>query len=219
MKKMIFSLLALSLTVAVTAQEIPERKADKPHMMDRKKGHHGMDMKKLDLTEDQKAKFKSQNESFRKEMEALKKNENITVKEWKAKAEGLRKEHKAKIDGILTAEQKEKREKMKAEGKEKYEGRAKDRAEKMKTTLGLTAEQSAKMEASRKDVSAKMKAIRENSSLSDEQKREQMRELHKKQKESMKSILTPEQQQKLKESRHRKPGGERRKPASKETTI
>ncbi|MEO7922986.1 MAG: hypothetical protein ABIR30_04860 [Chitinophagaceae bacterium] len=217
MKKVIFPLLALSLGFAVNAQEIPERKADKPHMMERKKHHHGMDMKKLDLTEDQKTAFKSQNESFRKQMEELKKNDNITVKEWKSKAEILRKEHKTKMDGILTTDQKEKMAKMKAEGKAKDEGMDKDRAASMKTRLGLTDQQSAKMDANRKDVGAKMKAIRENSSLSDEQKRDQMKELHKKQQENMKSILTEEQIKKLKEGRHHRPEGERKNPDSKST--
>lgn len=79
------------------------------------KRHHGgmMDMKALNLTEDQKTQFKTQNESFRKKMEELKKNDNITVKDWKSKAENLRKEHKSKIDGILTSEQKAQLEKGK----------------------------------------------------------------------------------------------------------
>jgi Spy/CpxP family protein refolding chaperone len=204
--------------VAVKAQEIPERKSEKPAMMERKKHHgHGMDMKKLDLTEEQKAKFKSQNEAFKQKMEELKKNDGITVKEWKAKAEGLRKEHKANMDNILTTEQKGQLEKMKAEGKQKRESMDKQRGEKMKAKLDLSEEQSAKMEANRKEMGEKMKAIRENKSLSEEQKREQMRELGKKQKENMKSILTPEQLQKLKESKHKKQDGEKKKPVVKET--
>jgi Spy/CpxP family protein refolding chaperone len=219
MKKMIFSLLVLSMAVAVKAQEIPERKTERPRMMEGKRHHGDVDMKKLDLTEDQKVKFKTQNESFHQQMEELKKNDNITVKEWKAKAEALRKEHKAKIDGILTADQKQKLEKMKAEGKERQEGMMKERGEKMKTLLGLSPEQSSKMEANRKEMGEKMKALRENSSLSEDQKREQMRELHKKQEESMKSILTEEQLKKLKESHRQHPDGNRKKPAEKSTTI
>ena len=205
MKKIIFPLIALSLVFTVKAQEIPERKADKPHMMERKRNHHGMDMKKLDLTEDQKAKFKSQNESFRKQMEELKKNDNITVKEWRSKAEGLRKDHKAKMQSILTPDQKNKLEKMKVEGKARHEEMGKERSEKMKTRLGLTDEQASKMESNRKEAAEKMKAIRENSALSEEQKRTQLKELHKKQQENMKSILTEEQLKKLKETPHHKP--------------
>jgi Spy/CpxP family protein refolding chaperone len=218
MKKIILSVFALSMFVAVKAQEIPERKSEKPPMMQRKKHHgHGMDMKKLNLTEDQKAKFKSQNEAFQKKMEELKKNDGITVKEWKAKAEALRKEHKANTDNILTAEQKGQLEKMKVEGKQKREAMDKQRGEKMKAHLGLSDAQSAKMEANRKEMGEKMKAIRENKSLSEEQKKEQMKELHKKQKENMKSVLTEEQLKKLKESKHKRHDGEKKKEAVKET--
>ena len=211
MKRIIFALLVLSLAFTVKAQKIPERKADKPHMMERKKQHHKMDMQKLNLTEGQKSKFKSQNESFRKQMEELKKNENITVKEWKSKMEGLRKQHKNNVAGILTGDQKAQLEKMKVEGKVKHEALTKERAEKMKVHLGLTDEQSAKMESNRKEMGGKMKAIRDNKSLSEEQKREEMKELHKMQKENMKSVLTEDQLKKLKETKHHKPGGERRK--------
>ena len=219
MKRIIFTALVLSFTVAAKAQEMPERKADKPHMMERKRQHHGMDMQKLNLTEDQKAKFKSQNETFRKQMEELKKNDNITVKEWKSKAEGLRKEHKNNMAALLTSDQKAQLEKSKAEGKVKHEAMTKERAEKMKTRLGLTDEQSAKMESNRKEMGEKMKVIRENKSLSEEQKREQMKELHKMQKENMKSVLTAEQLKKLKDSHHKRPDGERKNPEAKQTTI
>ena len=217
MKKVMLPLLALSLGLALNAQEIPERKSDKPHMMEGKRNHHGMDMKKLDLTEDQKAKFKSQQESFRKQMEELKKNDNITVKEWKSKAETIRKEHKAKMEGILTPDQKEKMAKMKAEAKDTREGMEKNRAADMKTRLGLSDEQATKMAANRKEVGEKMKAIRENKSLTDDQKREQMKDLHKKQQDNMKSILTEEQLKKLKEGSRHRPDGDRKRSAAKET--
>jgi Spy/CpxP family protein refolding chaperone len=214
MKKIILSALVLSMGFAINAQEIPDRKSEKPGMM-HKKNHHrgGMEMKSLNLTEDQKAKFKSQNEAFRKEMQELKKNENITVKDWKAKAETIRKQHKEGIQSILTSEQKAKMQEMKAkmqekrkEGKVRSDDMRKNRGDRMKTELGLTADQSAKLETSHKAIREQMKAIRANTALSDEQKREQMKELHKKQKENLKSILTEEQLQKMKESRPSRDG-------------
>lgn len=211
-------MLVLSQAVSAQAQKIPERKGEKPQMMERKKHHQGMmEMQKLNLTEDQKTKFKSQQQSFHQQMEELKKNDNITVKEWKSKAENLRKENKANMDGILTNDQKVQLEKMKTEGKAKHDEMDKQRMEKMKTRLGLTGEQSAKMGANRKEMGEKMKAIRENKSLSDEQRKEQMKEMMKKQKENMKSILTEDQLKKLKETQHQKPKGERKKPETKQT--
>jgi Spy/CpxP family protein refolding chaperone len=213
MKKIILSAAVIAIAFASQSQEIPERKSERPPQMERKRHHHGMEFQKLNLTEEQKTKFKSQKESFRKQMEELKKNDNITVKEWRSKAEALRKEHKTNTQSILTSDQKVQLEKMKAEGKARHEAMAKSRGEKMKTTLRLTDEQSAKMQANRIKVDEKMKAIRENISLTVEQKRENMKTLHKEQKEFMKSILTEEQLNKM-QNRH---GGERRKPEMKQT--
>jgi colicin import membrane protein len=222
MKKIILSAVILTLGFAVKAQEIPERKHGEHRMHERGKRHHGagMDMQKLNLTEEQKAAFKTQRENFRKQMEDLKKNENITVKESKEKMETLRKENKAKMNSILTKDQKDQLAKMQAERKEKFQDMAKKRGEDMKTRLGLTEEQSAKLDKNRTEMKEKMKAIKEDKKLSDEQKKEKVKELMKGQKESMKSILTEEQLQKLKESKHKKPAGrdgERKKAQDKQT--
>jgi hypothetical protein len=220
MKKIILSALILSIAAGVKAQEIPERKMERPAMHERMKGHDGhpgMDFKSLNLTDEQKEKFKSQNESFRKQMEELKKNDGITVKEWRSKMETLRNDHKAKMQGLLTTDQKAQLEKMKTEGKAKFEAMSKERAEKMKTRLGLTDEQSSKLEKSRQQTGEEMKAIRENKSLSEEMKKDQMKELMRKQKENMKSLLTEEQLKKLKEVKEQ--GHERngKRPEKKET--
>ncbi len=214
MKKIILSALVLSMAVAVQAQEIPERKTDKPARIEkgeRGKGRDGMDMKELNLTEDQKAQFKAQREAFHKQMEELKKNDGITVKESREKMEALRKENKEKTEKIFTAEQKAKLEKMKTEGRAKMEERGKERGDRMKERLGLSEEQAARLQKNRTEMAANIKAIRENKSLSDEQKKEQIKEQMKKQKENMKSVLTEEQLKKLKEDGHKRPEGRKEK--------
>ena len=219
MKKIMLAATAVFLAFAVNAQEIPERKKDgfKPkdghgRMHHRRPGGQGgMEFQKLNLTETQKEQFKSQREGFRKQMEELKKNENITIKEQRSRMENLRKEQHSKMQSLLTADQKAQLEKMKTDRKALQEVDAKARAEKMKIRLGLSDEQSAKMEKNRKEMSEKMKALRENKSISEEKKREDMKELMKNQRESMKSILTAEQQKKLQEGMHRgsQKGGQR----------
>lgn len=206
MKKIIglFLVAAIGVT-SVNAQEIPERKTEHPRMMHKGKHHRGgMDLKKLNLTEDQKAKFKSQRESFKKQMEELKKTDDITVKEWKSKMETLRKENKVKMDAILTTEQKAQLEKQKAEQKTKMQDFQKEHAQKLKERLNLTDEQSTKLEANRKEIGEKMKSIREDKSLSDEQRKEKIKEAMKSNKEKMKSILTEEQLKKMQETRHKR---------------
>jgi len=212
MKKIIAMFLVTAIIgLSVNAQEIPQRKQGgfKPQGHQGLMKHHrgGIDKKKLNLTDAQKEQFKAQHESFRKQLEELKKNENITVKEWKIRMENLRKENKTKMDGILTSEQKAQIEKMKTEQKAMHEIDAKAQAEKMKLRLGLSDEQSAKLQKNRTEMAEKIKAIHENKSLSDEKKKEEMKELMKKQKETMKSILTEEQMKKLQEGRKQKPGG------------
>jgi hypothetical protein len=80
------------------------------------------------------------------------------------------------------------------------EGQAKH-FDKMKSTLGLTDEQSKKLKESQAGFQDKIKSIRENQSLSEDQKREQVRAIAKEQHEQLKSVLTPEQLQKMKGGR------------------
>jgi Spy/CpxP family protein refolding chaperone len=211
MKKIVVAIVAGAMaTFSVQAQEIPERKRDGKGIHERHgKMHHrpgGMEFQKLNLTDAQKEQMKVQRESFRKQMDELKKNENITVKEWKTRMENLRKEQKTKMESILTTEQKAQLEKMKTEHKALHEVDAKARLEKMKIHLGLTDDQAAKIEKNRKEMAEKMKAIRENKSLGDEKKREEMKELMKKQKENMKSVLTEEQLKKMQDLKRPVPG-------------
>jgi Spy/CpxP family protein refolding chaperone len=213
MKKIIALFLVAAIAgTSVKAQEIPERKSEHPMMHHGKHGRHGagMDMKALNLTEDQKAQFKSQRETFQKQLAELKKNDNITVKEYRSKMESLRKEQRSKMQGILTAEQKAQMKKMKAERKSKMQDFQKQHADKMKANLGLTSEQSAKMDANRKEMSEKMKSIRENNSLSEDQRRAEMKKIMESNKEKMKSILTEEQMQKMKEMHRGHRGGDKK---------
>jgi hypothetical protein len=210
MKTIILSMLVSILAVAARSQEIPERRSERPMMDGRHhddRQMHGMDMKQLNLTQAQKEQFKAQKENFRKQMEELKKNDNITVKEWRNRMEALRKDQKTKMQGILTAEQKAQIEKMKAEHKAMMEIDAKARMEKMKLHLGLTDDQAAKINKNRTEMMEKMKALREDDKMDKDKKKEQMKDLMKKQKEQMKSILTEEQMKKMQEGHQPGPGG------------
>lgn len=206
MKKLFMTAFAVALTVAaVQAQEIPSRKHDGVHREGKK--HHGKDMMgDLNLSEGQKTKLKALNEDHRNQMASLEKQDNITVKEAKEKKEALRKDHFAKVQALLTPDQKAQIEKNKEARKVKMQEMEKSRAEKMKKELNLTDEQSAKLDASKKEMMTKMKAVREDQTLSDEQKREKAKELKKQQMDNMKSFLTEEQLQKMKEGRKHRGG-------------
>ena len=205
MKRILLSVLAAAVfTTAMQAQESKGREPGKHRKMER---HYrgGHDFKSLNLSDDQKAKLKALHEENRKQMAELRKNENITVKEWKEKMQAQRKDHQAKVQSLLTADQKAQLEKSRSERKAKMQERSKARGERMKANLGLTDEQSAKLKSNREAMAGKMKAIREDKALSAEAKKTQMMELRKQQQEEMKSILTEEQLQKMKEQRKQRP--------------
>ncbi|MGZ8558554.1 MAG: Spy/CpxP family protein refolding chaperone [Chitinophagaceae bacterium] len=203
MKKIMLSVFVAALVVTTSqAQETEDRKPGKHQMM--RKHHRGEEFKNLNLTEDQKVKFKTLNEENRKKMSELKKNDNITMKEWRSKMDAQRKEHRAKVQNLLTDEQKAQLEKSRQERNAEFSEKSKVRMEKMKTDLGLSDEQYGKLKSNREAMAEKMKALWEDKSLNDESKKDQVIELRKKQKEDMKSILTEEQLKKFEEQKHQR---------------
>src|SRR5258708_38178968 len=131
MKKIFLPLLMIALAAGAL-------QAQKPGKM-KMKHQQGMMAQKLNLTEDQKAKFKSINEDFRKQMQDLKKKDDITVKEWKTRKENLMKDHIEKMQSVLTADQKTEIRKMKDDRQSKMKERNEKRFDRMKQKLSLTA--------------------------------------------------------------------------------
>ncbi len=207
MKKLLSSVaVMLMISAAVQAQDSTHKQFRKGGFHQKGMHHKGMHKgsmmaPKLNMTEDQKTKMKSLHETFRKEMGELKKNDNITVKEWKSKREALVKKHHDAMQNVFTPEQKAQIEKMKLERKSKSEAFEKDRMEKTKKELGLTDDQVSKFNKLHESTRAQMKTIFDNTQLDKTQKREQMQSVMKKHKEELNSIYTDEQKKKLEEKR------------------
>lgn len=200
MKKVIVSVFALAVaTLSIHAQDLPEKKH-----RSFKGRHHGQVFQQLNLSEEQQTKMKALNEDFRNQVQELKKNEDITVKEQKSRMQALRNDHKAKFQGVLTPDQKAQLENMKKDRRATHEVDAKARMEKMKIRLGLSDDQVAKLERNRTEMSSRLKALRENQSLTADQKKEQVKELMKQRKENLKSVLTAEQLKKMEERKPRR---------------
>ena len=194
MKKVLGSLLALTLIVsAAQAQDQTETH--------RHGKHHGKEMlaKELNLTADQKKQLKDINADTHKQMAELKKNDNITVKDFNSRKEAIKKTQHEKMLALLTPDQKAQMEKMKQDRMAKGKERGEHGLQNMKTQLNLTDEQVSKLEASRESFHAKAKDIRSNTSLTEDQKKSQIKELAKQQREDTMSILTKEQLQKMQE--------------------
>ncbi len=204
MKKLLFSVLAIAaITISANAQE--KKEFNHPKGEFRHGRHmHGQGMKNLNLTDAQKQQLKADNEELKNKMKALKSNDNMTVKDFKAQREALMQERKAKFQALLTSEQKAQIEKQKNEMKSKRQEMGAKRMDRMKTDLALTNDQVTKFKALHENTRSQMEAIRNNQSLSQEQKKEQMMNLRKTNDQTMKSLLTPEQLKKREESRSKR---------------
>lgn len=189
-------MLALSLAFAATAQgkkqDRHERKLEKKeHVGHKYKGDHFA--KRLNLTDDQRTRMQSLNESFKERIKELNKQDDITVKEQKERRLALAKEHRESLEALLTPEQRKQLEEQKKDVK----GKAVNRAEKLDRRLDLTDAQGQRIKEVNQDLKTKMQDVQKNESLTREQKKEQIKTLQQTHAEQIKSILTEEQKNKL----------------------
>ncbi len=192
MKKIILIACTIcTIFTTLNAQEL----GNKMHKQQGKSHENGF--KKIVISDEQKAKVKSIREEYQKKMADLKKNDGITVKEWKEKKALLEKENRNKMQSILTVDQKNQLEKMKLEKREFAVINQNAKMEKMKIHLGLSNEQSNRIKEEQKMMIGKMKSIKENPTLSNEQKKAEVKLMMKKRKEFMASVLTPDQMKEL----------------------
>lgn len=77
--------------------------------------------------------------------------------------------------------------------------KGKREGEKMKQELGLTPDQQKQMKESNQNFKTQKEAIKNDASLSDAAKKEKFKALHAERKAKMATILTPDQQKKMKE--------------------
>jgi Spy/CpxP family protein refolding chaperone len=212
MKKLLIASIALmSISFAANAQKVAP--AEGQHIQkDRKKDgakHHGHRkfkkhhrhhrMAELNLSQSQKDQAKLYREDYKKQLQALSKNENITVKELRDKKMALRQDQAAKMQSLLTPEQKNKMVQMKAEEKAKAAQHYAARMDKMKAKLNLTEQQVTQLKDEHETMKAKFKAIKEDDKMDRTAKKEKLMALRSQMKEEHKKIFTPEQLQKMEE--------------------
>jgi len=204
MKKIITATLALVLFAGAAEAQTK----DSTH---HRKGGHEMMAKQLNLTADQQAKLKSIRQQEHNEMKALKENKSLTADQLKTQRTELHKKYRTQSETVFTPEQKQQLAKWKSEhkGKEgkgfKKDGQANhskgdkgfQRGEGFQKELNLTQDQKDKMAKLRANSKTSFESIRKDQSLTDDQKKAKMMELRKQQSEQMKSILTPEQLEKM----------------------
>ena len=210
MKRIFSSALVILLTIG--AAQAQSNSTDK-HTGHKKE--HKQSFDKLNLSADQKARLQSIREDFKKQTADLKNNTSLSADQKQARRKELHQQFRSQSEAILTPAQKEQMAKSRQEWKGKNKearkdfkkdgqqktGRGMKRGQGVQKDLGLNADQQKKMEQLRADFRNKFSSLRSDNSLTADQKKLKMQEMRKQQQEQMKSILTPEQVQKMESAR------------------
>lgn len=189
----------LSITLGLFAQPGKENRQHKMHMQ-----HQQKTKMMHKLSNEQKQQAKTIQKDFRAKVAALKKNDQITMGEFKKQMAALEAARKTQMNALLTAEQKAAIANRKKRMEENAQVKAAARLERMKINLQLNEEQVAKIKSNQQLNREKAKAIRENNQLSKMEQKEQLKALKLKQKEMLQSVLTQEQKNKLESHRKEK---------------
>lgn len=210
MKKSLFLMPALLLTLGLSAQKPCHGGKGGPGGPKYGMQQHGPKeaFDKLNLTDAQKATLKKEREKFQADMQALNKQENITVKAQRDQREAMMKAHKANMEKVLTPDQKKQLTDMRTQQQAKMKEKAAEHMAHMKTDLNLTDAQVNTLKASADKRHEQMKALQENESMDRTARQNAMEKIHEDAKADMKKVLTPEQYEKWQDMRQdmRKPG-------------
>ncbi len=134
-------MIAAFSTQAQDQNKTIEQKKNDRQQHGQHKGHGGKGidgMDNLNLTAAQRQQIKSINEDFKNRLQALNKNDNITVKDMKAQRKALMEDRKNRTSAILSPEQKTQFEQMRKEhmGDRKNKMKGEDWKEKRKAEIG-----------------------------------------------------------------------------------
>jgi Spy/CpxP family protein refolding chaperone len=136
------------------------------------------------------------------------KQDNITLKQYKAGLVALQKDKKAKMEALLTPLQKDELALRRKSRTDNAQLMADHRLERLKQSLSLSDDQVTKLKAGQENLRTQVQAIHENENLLPQEKREQLKTLMATRNDNLKSVLTPDQYSKFQQMMsHRRPGG------------
>lgn len=158
-------------------------------------------------TPEQRKQVMAINKDYREKSEDLFKQDNITLKQYKAGLIALQKEKRGKLQALLTPQQKDEIAARRKRMSENAQVMAAARLERLKLRLSLSDDQVTKIKAGQESLRSQFRAIHENDNLLPQQKREQMKTLMTTRNETLKSVLTPDQYTKFQQMSHHRPGG------------
>jgi Spy/CpxP family protein refolding chaperone len=191
-------ILSVGLAVSVSAQTgaVPASPAQNP------RGEGRMGHPDLNLTAEQKAQLQTMRQSQREQIMALRNDKNLSQEQRMAKVRAIREGSRQQLMGILTPQQQERIKTVRAEGRG-AEGRERGRRG---PAMNFTDDQRAKLKSIHQSTMEQVKAIRNDSTLTQEQRMAKLQSIHQNTRQQLSGILSPEQQQQMKEGRH---GGRR----------
>jgi hypothetical protein len=159
----------------------------------------------IHYTPEQRKQVMAINKDYRQKREDLYKQDNSTLKQYKAGLLALDKDKKTKLQALLTPQQMDQ---IAARHKKMDENRqvmAVARLERLRLQLNLTDDQVAQIKSGQQNLHNQTQAIRDNDNLLPQEKREQIKALMTARNDNFKTILTTDQYSKFQQmnSRHR----------------
>jgi periplasmic protein CpxP/Spy len=165
---------------------------------------------RIPYTPEQRKQVAAINKDYHQKAQDLFKQDNLTLKQYKADLVSLQKEKKDKMAALLTPQQKDELAARRKRMDENRQVMEVARLERLKLRLNLTDDQVARIKAGQENLHSQVKAIHENDNLLPQQKMEQMKALLAKRNDTYKAVLTPEQYsqfEKMHEHGFGRPGG------------
>jgi hypothetical protein len=161
----------------------------------------------IHYTPDQRKQVMAINKDYRQKREDLFKQDNITLKQYKAGLIALEKEKKAKTEALLTPLQKDQQAAAHRLREDRAQLMASTRLDRLRQALNLTDDQVAKLKTGQDNLRSQAQAIHNNDNLLPQEKREQLKTLMTTRNDSFKTILTPDQYSKFQQMRTHRRGG------------
>ena len=197
MKKILIGAIATTLCFSTLFAQKKEKNNHPAHNQ-----QAGKRLKELNLSATQKEQVKAARQNTEKQLAELKKNDQQTVKDFKASKDAILQSQKDQVSGILTDEQKNQLAQNKSRPNDRQGDNAGKNIGKMKENLGLSDQQVTQIKTNRAADQAKIKAVKENSQLSNSDKKEQLKLIKKDHENNLAQILSAEQISKMKQSRN-----------------
>ena len=156
---------------------------------------------KLNLTDDQKSRIQGFLEEQRTQRQALRNDAALSREQKQEKMREIQQQTRDNIRSVLSVEQQMKIEDLRKQAQDRRQERANRVLDRLAERLALTDSQKETIRSYRQAEAEQLQALRDNSSLTPEQKREQFQTIRQHTQEQVRSVLTPDQQQKLDDMR------------------